>query len=41
MDKNDESNISIFERKVLRKTYGPVNDKGKWRIRYNNELYQI
>jgi hypothetical protein len=38
---NDKSKISIFERKVLRKIYGPVNDKGKWRIRYNNELYQL
>jgi hypothetical protein len=38
---NDESKISIFERKVLRKIYGPVNDRGKWRIRYNNELYQL
>jgi hypothetical protein len=41
MVKNDESKISIFERKVLRKIYGPVNDKGKWGIRYNNELYQL
>jgi hypothetical protein len=41
MGKNDESKISIFERKVLRKIYGPVNDKGKWQIRYNNELYQL
>jgi hypothetical protein len=29
MGKNDESKISIFERKVLREIYGPVNDKGK------------
>jgi hypothetical protein len=41
MYKNDESKISVFERKVLRKIYGPVNDKGKWRIRFNNELYQL
>jgi hypothetical protein len=39
--KNDESTISIFERKVLRKIYGPVNDKIIWRIRYNNELHQL
>jgi hypothetical protein len=25
----------------LRKIYGPVNDKGKWQIRYNNELCQL
>ena len=30
-----------FERKVLRKIYGPVLDKGVWRIRYNNELCKL
>jgi len=30
-----------FERKVLRKIYGPVVDKGVWRIRYNNELCKL
>jgi hypothetical protein len=30
--------IPTFERKVLRKIYGPVMDKGVWRIRYNSEL---
>ena len=30
-----------FERKVLRKIYGPVVDKGIWRIRYNNELFKL
>ncbi|PSN37777.1 hypothetical protein C0J52_15854 [Blattella germanica] len=31
----------IFERKVLRKIYGPVNDRGIWRIRNNNEIYNL
>jgi hypothetical protein len=25
--------------KILRKTYGPTNDNGVWRIRYIQELY--
>jgi hypothetical protein len=35
-----EEKIAIFEKKVLRK-YGPTCDNGRWRIRYNNELYQL
>ena len=30
-----------FERKVLRKLYGPVVDKGVWRIRYKDELSEL
>jgi hypothetical protein len=31
----------FFERKILRRIYGPVNEGGRWRIRYNDELYQL
>jgi hypothetical protein len=41
LTKADELELSIFERKVLRKIYGPVCDRGEWRIRYNHELYQL
>jgi len=34
----EENALRRFERKVLRKIYGPVVDKGVWRIRYNDEL---
>jgi len=34
----EENALRRFERKVLRKIYEPVVDKGVWRIRYNNEL---
>ena len=35
----DEQHLIIFERKILRKTFGPVQDKdGSWRIRMNHEL---
>jgi hypothetical protein len=39
LTKNGENKINIFEIKILRKTYGPTNDNGDWRIRYNQELY--
>jgi hypothetical protein len=31
--------LQIFERRILRMIYGPINDNGIWRTRYNNELY--
>jgi hypothetical protein len=36
--KKDKSQINIWERKVLRTTSGPVNNRGIWRIRSNKEL---
>lgn len=33
--------LDCFERKILRKIFGPVMDGGAWRIRYNHELYQL
>jgi hypothetical protein len=37
----DEHRLSIFERKILRRFYGPVMDRGRWRVRTNQELYQL
>jgi hypothetical protein len=37
----NEDKVATFKRKVLRKIYGPICDNGRWRIRYNNELYQL
>jgi len=38
----DEQHLSIFERKILRKIFGPVQDKdGSWRIRMNHELNEL
>jgi hypothetical protein len=31
----------IWERKVLRRIFGPVNDRGMWRIRSSKELADI
>ena len=36
--KSDENSLRIFERKILRKIYGPVQEGDTWRIRYNEEL---
>jgi hypothetical protein len=39
--KKDESQINIWERKVLSRIFGPVNDRGKWSIISNNELADL
>jgi hypothetical protein len=31
----------IFERRILRIIYGPVNDNVMWRTRYSNVLYTL
>jgi hypothetical protein len=37
----EENSLRIFERKILRKLYGPVTENGVWRNRYNDELNEI
>jgi hypothetical protein len=37
----EENALRIFERKILRKIYGPVLENGIWRNRYNDELNEI
>jgi hypothetical protein len=37
----EENVLRRFERKVLRKIYGPVVHTGVWGIRYNNELCEL
>ena len=39
--KSNEEWLRIFERKVLRKIFGPANKNGTWRMRYNNDLYSL
>lgn len=41
MSKQAANLIDTFERRILRRIYGPVQDNGVWRIRYNNELYNL
>jgi len=38
--KGDEEKLNIFERKVLRRIYGPVIENGEYR-RTNQEMYQM
>jgi hypothetical protein len=33
--------LNMFERKILRKIYGPTHEGGCWRPRWNNELYSL
>jgi hypothetical protein len=38
----DEQHLRIFERKILRKIFGPIQDKDRsWRIRMNHELNEL
>jgi len=38
----DEQHLRIFERRILRKIFGPVqNEYGSWRIRMNYELNEL
>jgi hypothetical protein len=30
LSKQDEHRLTIFERKILRRIYGPVTDEGRW-----------
>jgi hypothetical protein len=39
--KRDEEKLRIFERRILRRIYGPTCEYGVWRIKYNDELYSL
>jgi hypothetical protein len=41
LSRNSENDISTFERKILRRIYGLVQDNGQWMIRYNKGLYEL
>jgi hypothetical protein len=43
MDPSKKYNMMMdgFERKILRKIIGPMNENRRWRRRYNQELYSI
>jgi len=36
-----EQMLNTFERKVLRRIYGPTQEGGRWRPRWNSELYSL
>jgi hypothetical protein len=37
----DERRPSTFERKILRRIYGPICERGQPRTRYNKELEEL
>jgi hypothetical protein len=41
--KGDDEKLRLFEKKILRKIYGPVfnNAERKWEIRTKTQLYQL
>jgi hypothetical protein len=41
LSKYDEKILGVFERKILRAIFGPTDENGEWRIKYNNELYTL
>jgi hypothetical protein len=41
LTRNNEQSLRIVERKVLRRIFGRVFKNGFWRLRYNNELYEL
>ena len=41
MTEADIQRLHVFERKILRKIFGPVNDGIRWWVRTNNELYDM
>jgi hypothetical protein len=41
LTKSDENSLRIFERKILRKIYGPVQEGDTWRIRQKKKLSRL
>jgi hypothetical protein len=39
--RKDECSILIWERKVLRRIFGPICERGCYRMRTNEEVYRI
>jgi hypothetical protein len=39
--RGNEEGLRIFERKLLRRIFGPVCENGFWNIRYNNEFCEL
>ena len=41
MTSSDVQALGVFEREILRMIHEPFSDRGEWRIRWNQELYDI
>jgi len=40
-ERQTEKVLFTFERKILRRIYGPTQDKGRWRPIWNNEICNL
>jgi hypothetical protein len=40
LSKADELRLGVFQKKILRRIYGPICEGVTWRSRYNEELYR-
>jgi hypothetical protein len=41
LSRADELRFGVFEKKILRRIYGPICEEPTWRSRYNEELYRL
>jgi len=41
MTKNSQNKLEVFERRILRRIFGSLNENEIWRRRYNREIYQL
>jgi len=41
LSRANELRAAVFERKILRRIYGPICERAIWRSRYNEELYRL
>jgi hypothetical protein len=41
MTEKDKMRLNMWERKILRKVYGPVAEQGVWIIRRNEEMREL
>ena len=41
LPKSDERQLNIFERRIVRQIFGPLEEGGAWRKSYNLELYHL
>ena len=40
-ERQTEKVLFTFERKILRRIYGPTHDKGRWRPKWNNDICNL
>jgi hypothetical protein len=41
LTQKSENALRVFERKILRRIFGPVNGSRQWRIRCNHDMYEL